>query len=813
MRVEQRLSYRQPLTIMEQIFESLVTLAPVGIFASDANGQCWFVNQRWQEIAELPLEAALGDGWAKRLHPDDRARVFEAWQMSVERGQEFSLEYRFAHSDGGIVWVAGTAVATRDAQGAIDGYIGTIVDITARKQAEAELARARDEALAALHYKSEFLATISHEIRTPMNGIIGTAELLQETALDQQQRWLASVVQDSAHALLGLIDNILDFSKIEAGKLTLESTDLDLFAVVEGCAELMAARAYAQELTLLTYIAPELMRPLRGDPGRLRQVLLNLVSNAVKFTPAGGTVTLAAELAHASHDEVLVACSVRDTGIGMAAPTLARLFQPFTQADGSVTRKYGGTGLGLAISQRMVELMGGKIEVLSAPDQGSTFRFTIRLATSPAKAGPQPLPPLRVLIVEEHAPTSASLHHMLAAWGLAADTATSVQAALLGLRDAAAKGAPYDLVLAGLQLPDDDAFGLNLAMQAEPALRALPLMLLAKFDQHSQAALAPEHGFAAVLAKPIRQSQLLSSLYHKRSKNAEPNTAAAQLLELRTPHIAIPTNSARILVVDDHPINQQLASYQLASLGYVAEIAANGRQAIAAAAARPFALILMDCQMPEVDGFAATRAIRAHEAGSGRRTPIVAVTANTSTGVADACLAAGMDGYLSKPATRIDLAHTIEQYLHTAHTPRPTASPPLLPDIDGPLDRAVLESIRMATGDPSANLLGELIDIFIAHTPVQITALRAAIAQGDTNQIAEMAHRLQGSSRRRRSLAADRAPRYSAGDHRLDDAHARWARPDPAHPRGQAANLHLCDLADRARCAQRRGGRARRWRG
>jgi PAS domain S-box-containing protein len=562
-------------------------------------------------------------------------------------------------------WFSTTKAPIVDQQGQVVGIVGITRDVTERQRAEAELAAARDAALEASRLKSEFLATMSHEIRTPMNGIIGMADLLLDTPLSADQREFATVVHDSGQALLAIINDILDFSKIEAGKVVLDEDDFDLQAVVESTAELLGARARAKGLALLVYVDPAIPPALRGDVGRLRQVLLNLAGNAVKFTERG-EVVVRAELESRGLDGALVRFSVQDTGIGVDAATRDRLFQPFTQADGSVTRKYGGTGLGLAISRRLVELMGGQIGLESAPGAGSTFWFTARLAPAQDCPATPPATPdlarLRVLLVDDHQTHRGILERYLRSWGMDVAGAPSGPLARRDLIAAARAGTPFDLVITDLAMPEMDGFALARAIQRDPALAGTRLILLTAFDDRGQGEQALQAGFAAYLTKPVKRSLLLSSIAATISR--APRAPAVALAAPATP--AQPaTSGPPILLVEDHPVNQQLALRQLQRLGYAAQVVANGRAAVeaVAGAARPYALILMDCQMPELDGYAATRAIRELERAGARRVPIVAMTADALPGTREACLAAGMDDYLSKPVQREALGRMLEVWL------------------------------------------------------------------------------------------------------------------------------------------------------
>jgi PAS domain S-box-containing protein len=660
----------QEIQSRERELTRVIEASDFGFISVDTSGVITAWNSRAEELYGWTATEILGRRVVDTLIPvadreqyqtDFKARI-EASNLSTggERRDMTAL-----HHDGQGIALEVVVWAHDDGR----GFSSFSHDIAERVSIAAELEVARDQAMKASRLKSEFLANMSHEIRTPMNGVIGMSGLLLNTDLDVTQRDYAQTVCSSAEALLTVIDDILDFSKIEANKMDVERVPFDLRSVVEESAALLGARAQQKGLELTCRIDPTIPGVLEGDAGRLRQVLLNLLGNAVKFT-SEGEVNLSARLAgDVVADEVSVELSVRDTGIGMTAASMEHLFDAFTQAESSTSRRFGGTGLGLAISRQLVELMGGTLAVTSEAEIGSTFTAVIPFPVGVAvgvvgETDGVDLVGVRTLIVDDNITNQRVLREMVTGWGCTETSAGSAEQAVVLLRRALDETQPFDVILLDLNMPEIDGYGLARMVQDDSRLASTPMIMLTSTAQRGEADKTEQAGIAAYLTKPVRSGQLRSTLHWVVTgsrplprPSVDPPTTAPATVARGT--VGAPT----VLLVEDNVVNQKVFRAMLASIGYRADVAVNGSDALEALDGKNYEAVFMDCQMPEMDGYQTTEKLRERE-GTSRHTNVIAVTASAMAADRTRCLDAGMDDYLTKPIKAQDLADKLDYWVH-----------------------------------------------------------------------------------------------------------------------------------------------------
>jgi PAS domain S-box-containing protein len=722
---------RRTRDLLKAVIESL---GDTVVTARDAQGRFVIANSATERVLGVPVEKILGHTPAETLPPGTALEVESASARVLATGETVTSEESVVR-DGVERTLLITRSPLRDA-GQITGTVAVSLDITERKLAELALRRseealraAKEVAEAATRAKSEFLANMSHEIRTPMNSVIGMTELVLDTELAHDQRQYLEMVKASADSLLEIIDEILDFSRIEAGRLGIDPAPFDVYDLLAEPLKALSLRAQMKDVELALRIGAEVPRQALADGGRLRQVLVNLVGNAIKFT-ARGEVVVDVTAPPAGGDVVgrELCVAVRDTGIGIAPERQALIFEPFAQSDASTTRRFGGTGLGLAISSRIVEAMGGRIGVESREGVGSTFRFSVPIgvaAGSSAAAAAPPVPAgLRILVVDDSATARAILEEILAGYGIPHDTAATGAEALRRLRAGYDAGEPFDLVLLDARLAGVDGFGIARRIRRDPALAGTELAMMLTGAERRERLRSRKLGIHLLLVKPVTRLDLLRLL----EQGAANGRAAPSERPALRPADEGP--ALRVLLAEDNHFNQVLALGLLQRLGHTVTVVDNGRAAVEASAREPFDLVLMDVQMPELDGIEATRRIRQREQGTARHLPIIALTAHARAADREWCLRSGMDGYVAKPLRTGQLREEIARTVAPAPPPAALGRGELLALVDG-----------------DTQLLRELLGLFAEDAPRLLQSARAAAAAADPAAVATAAHRLKGSAR------------------------------------------------------------------
>jgi two-component system, sensor histidine kinase and response regulator len=735
-----RLRAENELAERKEFLNSLIRTTPIGIAVIDQNDLVQMCNPAFEELFRFGEQEIVGRALSSLVTPAELRTEVDVNRRRLLRGDGTHLVTRRRRSDGTDVDVDAQSVPLhREGK-----YIGGLVlyqDITNRRLAEEALLRAKEAAEAANRAKSEFLANMSHEIRTPMNAIMGMTELVLDTDLSSEQREYLNLAKTSADALLGLINDILDYSKIEAGKLDIDSVDFNLADCLGDTMKALSLRAHQKGLELAFEIEPDVPDALVGDPGRLRQIIINLVGNGIKFTEHG-EVVLGVRIETREQQSLFLHFTVADTGIGIPPEKHSAIFEAFRQADGSMSRKYGGTGLGLTISSRLVGLMGGSIRVESEVGKGSRFHFTARFAIPRAAPrtvvprDPETLRAMRVLIVDDNATNRQILVKLLQNWHMVPTTAESGAAAMVILAEGKGLGRTFPLILLDAQMPEMDGFALAEYIKRHPDFRAATVMMLSSAGQRGDALRCRELGVAAYLTKPVRQGELMDAILTALgTRGREDFSSLVTRHSLRESHSRL-----RILLAEDNGVNQLVAVRMLEKCGHVVTVAPDGRRAVEAVAREDFDLVFMDVQMPEMNGLEATETIRKAEKVTGRHVPIFAMTAHAMKGDEERCISAGMDGYLKKPI-RIEELQLIldevagqEAQIDRVTPPRQAGRDAI--DVDAALERM----------DGDRELFGEIAQLFVEGYPAAIEEIRSALSSRDAATLERASHTIKGSA-------------------------------------------------------------------
>ena len=763
--ITERKEAERKLRVAEEKYRTIFDNSPVAITIADARGMIVSWNRFSEELLGRSYDKLQGAA-VQTLYPADEWEKIHSLNI-IQKGTAH-FETKIVKGNGDLMDVKTSVSVITDEQGRVTGSIGIIRDITERNRMMAELKQAKVQAEKANQTKSEFLSNMSHEIRTPMNGIMGMVDLLLETVLNQEQQEYAQYVKSSADSLLTLINDILDFSKVEAGKLQIESIPFDLWSSVEEVAALLAPRAQERGLELIVRFSPDTPRRMIGDPGRLRQIVTNLVGNAIKFTHKGYVlINVDAKALGDGRCEFKV--SVEDTGIGIPKDKIEYVFEKFTQADASTTRRYGGTGLGLAICKQLSQLMGGTIGAESHQGKGSTFWFTVVFALDHKAVAPLPaadLAGIRVLIIDDIDLNRRIFLEQVAQWGMPAGAVASGEEGLAALHKAHALGDPYQIAILDYQLPGMDGFMLTKAIKADPVLKDTVLLMLTSAGERGDAKKMEEAGVSGYLVKPARQDQLretLSAVWGAKKKNLTTKLVTRHTLreeKVRERESKFPAEmvQARVLLAEDNEVSQKVARKMMERIGCQVDTAMSGREVLDKLETHDYDLIFMDCQMPEMDGYETTREIRRRTWKAGK-TPIIALTAHAMDGDREKCLKAGMDDYISKPVKSEDLKHVIQQWSRPVARPveaeprqhsstEAARRPPQAAGSNTPvIDEKVINALREYSEPGDNSFIEELFDTFLKTSELHFSEIETALLQRQPNAMMKAAHTLKGGCR------------------------------------------------------------------
>ena len=733
--------------------DSALNATVSGILIADSQGKIVWVNPSFTKLTGYSAKEALGESMRLTMAGAENLDPYETMLATVLGGKSWRGEVVNHRKDGAAYSEEMTVTPVRDNQKMVTHFIAVIQDVSNRKRGEEELLRAKLAAEAATKAKSDFLASMSHEIRTPMNGVIGMTGLLLDTQLTPEQREYARIVRNCGNALLTIINDILDFSKIESGKMSIEPMGFNLRQAVEEVTDLLLTDADDKGIEMIVRYTPRTPCRVVGDPGRIRQVLTNLTGNSIKFTEKGH-ILITVEPEELNEQNVLLRFSVQDTGIGIPSDKISALFQRFSQVDASATRRYGGTGLGLAISRELVELMGGKIGVQSQPGQGSTFWFTLRLPldskqdsmTSPKIV----LKNLRMLIVDDNEVNRRVLEEQLASCDVRTSQVSSGRDGLRALREAVAAKDPFQVAVVDYQMPEMDGMMFGRAVKADATLQNTVLVMLSSVGQRQLTPEIRETGFSACLSKAVYASQLIQTVADAWRSKAKGSDVPVK------PRPPLPVIRARVLVAEDNVANQKVATRLLEKLGCRVDVAATGSEAVRLLRLLSYDIVFMDCQMPEMDGFEATREIR-RQKGLNRKVPIIAMTANAMAGDREECLAVGMDDYIAKPVELEQVIDVLKRWARSRveadgtetippdpvpSKPVPTPAKPATSAVDG----EAIARLRELVEDDGQAFLKDILGTYITDTTKRLETLRQNATNRNAPELMRSAHAIKGSS-------------------------------------------------------------------
>jgi len=727
------------------VFKNLCEANPQLIWTADVAGNHDYYNSQWLKYTGTTLEDNLNSGWLKVIHPEDRALCNEVWAMRVADGGNYEVELRLRRADGEWRWHLARCIAIRNENGVIEHWYGSYTEIEVQRRLMSELINARDQAQGASRLKSEFVANMSHELRTPMNGVLGMVEVLLRSDLNQKAREYTLMIREAGRSLLAVINDILDFSKIEAGKLELSICDFDLVSVVEGASEILAPQAESKDLELVTYIDPAIPEKLIGDPLRLRQVILNLGGNAVKFTETGSIVFKAEKMACEANC-VRVKFSIEDSGIGIPDEQRLTLFEPFTQADGSISRKYGGTGLGLSISKQLVDLMGGSLVVESRERVGSTFSFNVLFpfesqATQPVDVAPGST----VLLVGLMTKTATCIRDYAKSCGLIVTAVDSFAAALTTLQS---MPAPI-CVIVEAQASRDVCLQFGRKIRSIETLSAVRIVYITKLQRLAEFEQVINKSTETCLVRPIKRQELLNSL--TKQGDLSLNYVHTQEVDSLKMHLMQPVSTSsrltRVLVADDNKMNQHVARLLLTDMGLVVHVVDNGIEAVSSFKTNRYDIVFLDCQMPDIDGYEACRIIKQIQQRKNIKIPIIAMTANAMAGSREQCLASGMDDYISKPIDPSELEKLVRHWLDIKEKGHTGTALSLLSNVQEEEPKADFKAldIDLLRSRFNGKIVKQLLTMFIESAPDEVSRLEQSLVSQQFRELREQAHAFKGA--------------------------------------------------------------------